>query len=335
MLSRAHGIAKVEVVQREKRDAEFAETWQQEYGFSFEVMQAVWNGFHNILEDDRKVVLSWKRSDLIERLVKETGLASEAVKSCLGPFTYIQRETWNASPKGMGDWAWAPWKFQRPLSIVTRPIIQFDHNDDPLMVIVPAMVVTHLDKLIVGARTGDLERRLFRENGPMFKWIDRVNAEMGEAFNEQVASRFREIGWQARANLSDGQIFRRKKTQGFGDVDVLAWNDTEKRVLVIECKDLSMDKTIGEIAKRLEKYQGETKGNGKKDDLKKHLDRCEAIEAEQDELEAFVNMKVEQIDRVLLFSEPTPLQYSKITDKHKVALVTFSGIDEVFELETV
>lgn len=169
----------------------------------------------------------------------------------------------------------------------------------------------------------------------MFKWIDRVNAEMGEAFNEQVASRFREIGWQARANLSDGQIFNRKKTQGFGDVDVLAWNDTEKRVLVIECKDLSMDKTIGEIAKRLEKYQGEIKGNGKKDDLKKHLDRCKAIEADQDKVEAFVKMEIKQIDRVLLFSELTPLKYSSITEKHEVALVTFMGIEGNFKLRTI
>ena len=192
------------------------------------------------------------------------------------------------------------------------------------------MIATHLDKFIIGARTGDLERRLFRENGPMFKWIDRINAETGEAFNEKVAARFREIGWQAQANLSDGQIFNRKKTQGFGDVDVLAWNEAEGRILVIECKDLSMDKTIGEIAKRLEKYQGKTNEKGKKDDLKKHLVRCGAIEAEQDRVAAFVNMEIKQIERVLLFSEPTPLQYSEITDKHNVALVTFAEIAERF-----
>jgi len=323
-----------EVAGREERNAEFSETWQQEYGFSFEVMKAVWNGFHNIMEDERKAIIKWARSDLIARLVKETDLVSETVQCCLKPFTYTPREMWNSSPNGMGDWAWAPWKFQRPLSIVTRPIIQYDDGDDPTVVVAPAMITEHLNKLILGARTGDLERRLFQENGPMFKWIDRVNAEKGEAFNEHVASRFREIGWQAKANLSDGQIFNRKKTQGFGDVDVLAWNNTEKRVLVIECKDLSMDKTIGEIAKRLEKYQGEIKGNGKKDDLKKHLDRCEIVEAEKEKVEAFINMEIKQIDRVLLFSEPTPLQHSKITEKHMVALVTFDAIHESFRLET-
>ncbi len=327
--------ASEEAEKREKRNAEFADVWQQEYGFTFEVMQAVWNGFHNILEDERKSVLKWARSELIARLVKETELPPEAIHSCLDPFTYTPRETWNSSPRGMGDWAWSPWRFQRPLSIVTRPIIQFDDGVDPTLVIAPAMVTSHLNNLIIGARTGDLERRLFKENGPMFKWIDRINAETGEAFNEMVASRFQEIGWQAAANLSDGQIFNRKKTQTFGDVDVLAWNDLEGRVLVIECKDLSMDRTIGEIAKRLEKYQGVTNDKGKKDDLKKHLDRCEAIEAEKDMVGAFVKMEINQIDRVLLFSAPTPLQYSVITDRYEVALVTFADIAERFALETV
>ncbi|MDF3351704.1 hypothetical protein HKX17_16265 [Sulfitobacter sp. KE34] len=319
-----------EAVKQEKRNEEFAEVWQQEYGFSFEVMQAVWNGLHNILEADRKAVVKWMRSELIARLVKETELPPDTVHSCLEHFTYTPRETWNSAPGDMGDWAWSPWRFQRPLSIVTRPIIQFDDGDDPSLLVAPAMIATHLDKFIIGARTGDLERRLFRENGPMFKWIDRINAETGEAFNEKVAARFREIGWQAQANLSDGQIFNRKKTQGFGDVDVLAWNEAEGRILVIECKDLSMDKTIGEIAKRLEKYQGKTNEKGKKDDLKKHLVRCGAIEAEQDRVAAFVNMEIKQIERVLLFSEPTPLQYSEITDKHNVALVTFAEIAERF-----
>lgn len=324
-----------EATKQARRNEEFAEVWQQEYGVSFEIMLAVRNGFYNILEADRKAVAKWLRSELIARLVNETELPPDVVLYCLEPFTYTPRDTWNSSPNGMGDWAWAPWRFQRPLSIVTRPIIQFDDGDDPTLIVAPAMIETHLGKFIIGARTGDLERRLFRENGPMFKWIGRINAETGEAFNEKVAARFREIGWQAQANLSDGQLFNRKKTQDFGDVDVLAWNEAVGRVLVIECKDLSMDKTIGEIAKRLEKYQGETNEKGKKDDLKKHLVRCKTIEAEQDSVAAFVNMEIKQIERVLLFSEPTPLQYSEITEKHNVVLVTFAEVAERFAEEAI
>ena len=317
---------------REKQNLEFADIWREEYDYSFEVMRAICNGFLNILEEEKKAVINWARSELIARLVQETNLSPESIQTCLDPFIYTPRETWNGSPEGMGDWAWSPWRFQRPLSIVTRPIIQLEDADDPTLVITPAMIITHLNNFIIGARTGGIERRIFLENGPMFTWIDRINAEAGEAFNEKVATQFRIVGWNARANLSDGQIFNRKSTQGFGDVDVLAWNNAEGRVLVIECKDLSTDKTIGEIAKRLGKYQAEINDKGKKDDLRKHIDRCEVIEAESDKLASFVNMEVIQIDRVLLFSEATPLQYSSITEKHNVALVTFAEIEESFRI---
>lgn len=39
-------------------------------------------------------------------------------------------------------------------------------------------------------------------------------------------------------------------------------------------------------------------------------------------------MEIKQIERVLLFSEPTPLQYSEITEKHNVVLVTFAEVAE-------
>lgn len=312
-------------------NAQFEMVWEEEFDFSFETMKGIWNGFFNILEDDRKAAFSLKRSELVSRLEQETLLPAEEVAKCIEPFVYGPRKRWDSAPSGMGDWAWAPWRFQRALSVVTRPIIQLDELEDPTLLIAPAMISEHLNNFIVGARTGWLERRLFRENGPIFKWIDRMNSIEGEAFNEKVAEEFRSIGWQAQANLSDGQIFNRKKTQGFGDVDVLAWNPSDGRVMVIECKDLSMDRTISEIAKRLKKYQGEVSDKGRKDDLRKHLDRCEAIEAEKDRVEDYTSMSIHEIKRVLMFSEATPLQFSKITERHKVTLLTFADIKDRFE----
>lgn len=312
-------------------NAEFAQVWEEEFGFSFEIMKSVWNGFFNVLEDDRKAAFSLKHSELVSRLEQETSISAEEVTKCITPFVYGPRKRWDSAPDGIGDWAWSPWRFQRALSVVTRPIIQLDELEDPTLLVAPAMISEHLNNFIVGARTGWLERRLFRKNGPIFKWIDRMNSIEGEAFNEKVAEELRSIGWQAQANLSDGQIFNRKKTPGFGDVDVLAWNPSDGRVLVIECKDLAMDRTISEIAKRLKKYQGEVSDKGRKDDLRKHLDRCETIDAEKDKVEAFTGMSINEITRVLMFSEATPLQFSKITERHNVTLLTFADIKERFE----
>ena len=283
-----------------------------------------------MLVTDRKAVLQMKLSDLIKRLCSESSLSSEIVAACIQTFSFIPREKWDVSPEGYMSSAWFPWQFRRQLSLVSRPIIQLENSDDPECLIAPAMIIMNVAKFVSDARDGALDQRMFKQDGLMFKWVGLVNGDQGEAFNEKVAEKLRCTGWDAKANLSDGQILNRKKNPTFGDVDVLAWDKTQKRVLVVECKDLSFDKTIGEIARRLANYKGVLKANGKRDDLKKHLDRCEDIEANIAQLSQFVGFDVERIDRVLLFSQSTPIQFSKIAEQYAVTVCTFSDIGKLF-----
>lgn len=313
-------------------DRQFEEAWHEEYGFTLDNLQAFVGGIDALLVTDRKAVLQMKRSDLIIRLCSESSLSSEIVAACIQKFSFIPREKWDVSPEGYMSSAWFPWQFQRQLSLVSRPIIQLENSDDPECLIAPAMIIMNVAKFVSDARDGALDQRMFKQDGLMFKWVGLVNGDQGEAFNEKVAEKLRCTGWDAKANLSDGQILNRKKNPAFGDVDVLAWDKTHKRVLVVECKDLSFDKTIGEIARRLANYKGVLKANGKRDDLKKHLDRCEDIEANIAKLSQFVGFDVERTDRVLLFSQSTPIQFSKIAEQYAVTVCTFADITETFSI---
>lgn len=311
-------------------DRQFEAAWQDEFGFALESMQAFVDGLDSILTTDRKAVLHMKLSDLTERLRIETELSLEIVSACIALFSFIPREKWDVSPAGYLSSAWFPWQFRRQLSLISKPIVHLDNGPDPECLLVPAMTIMNVTKFVGDARMGALDQRIFKQDGSMFKWIGSINGDLGEAFNERVAAEFRDTGWWAQANLSDGTILSRKKNRAFGDVDVLAWNEEQKRVLIIECKDLSFDKTIGEIARRLANYQGAVKANGKRDDLRKHLDRCADIENNVSQLSQFVGFTVEHIDRVLLFSQSTPLQFSKITEQHSVILCTFADIRQNF-----
>ncbi|MFY1713627.1 hypothetical protein J3366_19330 [Tritonibacter mobilis] len=231
----------------------------------------------------------------------------------------------------ISDHAWHPWRFQRQLSLVTKPIIQLNYEEDPLLMIAPAMCVQHLERFYANMFEGAYSHDMFRTNGKLYKLMDAINGEVGEEFNSIVVKKFVEIGWEAKPNQSDGQIFNRQKSQQFGDVDVLAWDKARKRLLIIECKDLSFDKTIGEVANRLSKYQGVIKSNGKPDDLKKHLNRCEEIEANLDMVGEYIGMNVETVERILLLSQPTPLIFAELADKHSVKVITFAEIETRFQ----
>lgn len=311
-------------------ERKFEEAWNEEFGFAIDDLRVFLGGIDNILTSERKAVIHFQLSELIARLRDETGMSEAAVRECLDAFALSPRDRWDTSAEGHLSSAWFPWQFRRTLSLVSKPLVYLDRSDDPECLMAPAMTLMNITKYAADLRAGAFDQRTFRKDGLMFKWIGRINGETGEAFNEKVASEFKTLGWDARANLSDGAILSRQKDPTFGDVDVLAWDAASRRVLVIECKDLAFDKTIGEIARRLSNYQGTVKSNGKRDDLKKHLDRCDAIESNLDKLSSYVGFDVHQVERVLLFSQPTPLQFAKITEKHSVVVSTFDAVGNDF-----
>ncbi len=310
---------------------QFEQAWHEEYEFTLKDLQTFINGIGKFLEKERKAVLRMKRSDIIKKLHDETDISPKTIADCIEAFSSVPRNKWNASPEGYMDSAWHPWRFRRHLSLFSRPIIQLENTDDPDCLIAPAMIVQFIPVFVSNVYRGAFDPRMFQKNGLMYKLIGRINKEQGEAFNEKVATKFRNIGWAAQANLLDDQILKRCQNDKFGDVDVLAWNDAQKRVLVIECKDLLFDKTTGEIANRLANFRGLTKANGKRDDLKKHLDRCEDIEANIIQLSEFVKFRVKRIDKVLIFSQITPVQFSKIDEEFSITICTFDEIEKMFE----
>jgi hypothetical protein len=236
------------------------------------------------------------------------------------------RPQWDRSPPGFSPTAWLPWRFRRRLSLVSKPIVQLEDGDNPRFVIAPAMIVHHIAKFVSDVRLGRFDEKEFQKNGSVSKWIGKTNHGEGEAFNQQVADCFSTEGWTAVANLTDGQILRRAADPKFGDVDVLAWSSTQKRVLVIECKDLSFDKTAGEIARRLARYRGKEDPHGERDDLRKHLDRCAILSSEIDKVSEFVSFPVKTIEKVIVFSQPTPMLFDKSMEQHSVHMLTVRQI---------
>jgi hypothetical protein len=318
--------------EKEQKDkGAFEKAWLDEFGFSAEDMLRFIGGFWMILQTDREPIIKETRSALVKRIGKDNELDDEIVSKCLDSFTLQPRPSWIDVPEGYPDHAWHPWRFQRQLSLVTKPIIQLNNGEDPMLLIAPAMCVQHLERFYANTLDGVYSHDMFRTNGKLYKLMDAINGEIGEEFNSIVANKFVEIGWGAKPNQSDGQIFNRQKSPTFGDVDVLAWNEAGKRLLIIECKDLSFDKTIGEVANRLSKYQGVIKSNGKPDDLKKHLNRCEEIEANLDKVGDYVGMEIETVERVLLLSQPTPLIFAELAEKHSVEVITFTDIETRYE----
>jgi len=115
-----------------------------------------------------------------------------------------------------------------------------------------------------------------------------------------------------RENLKLPELLNRKLEKDYGDIDVLAWNDARREVLVIECKDLSFARNYSEIAAMLASYQG-VEVNGEPDKLRKHLNRVGMLEGELDKVAEFTGVGEPILVSCLVCSGVVPMQYSKIS----------------------
>lgn len=307
-------------------DAVFAAAWYDEFGFSIDNTRKFVRAFQNVAGERGDAVFLMPLPELLTYLVEDTELTDKIILKCLETFSLQHRPQWDRPPTDFIDSAWFPWRFRRQLSVVSRPIIQLADDSTSLCVLAPIMIVLHITKFVTDMRYGRFDKKMCRQGGALSKWIGKVNHHLGEAFNQKVADKFLQLGWNAQANLSDGQILNRKSDQKFGDVDVLAWATDHKSVLVIECKDLSFDKTFGEIARRLARYRGVEGADGKRDDLKKHLDRCAVMKKEQEALSKFVGFDVLNVQPMLIFSHPTPMQFHNVVGELGVEMLTFEDI---------
>jgi hypothetical protein len=164
----------------------------------------------------------------------------------------------------------------------------------------------------------------------MAKWEGRVNNVQRTKFNNAVAARLRELGWQAIAEVKITHIFGRSFDVNYGDVDVLAWRTDTGRILAVECKDLQTHTTIGEVAEQLSDFRGEVDAKGKRDHLKRHLDRLALLTSNPDDVAHFLKLSSGlAIEGHLVFSHDVPMRFAWERMASRVKLSLFSDLENI------
>ena len=242
------------------------------------------------------------------RLVCSDSVSKDVAEKFLSQFSLVTRPQWKVPPEGYEKDIY-PWRFARRLSFVTRPILQVDNSDNPLLVIAPAALRKGFFYVLGGAYYGRFRQSFFRTS--RMKNIWKSKASEGHSFNTKVAQKLSDDGWHVRENIKLPEILNYRMEHDYGDVDVLAWRPDHNQVLVVECKDLSPARTYSEIAALLSEYQG-VDVDGKPDKMKKHLNRVSLLRENEEQLQRFTNIQDLQIVSCLVCSGIVPMQYAKI-----------------------
>ncbi len=274
----------------------------------------------------RRDAYIWVRRTEVIHMLKRVGAEDPA--GAFAALVLLPRDKWDEENPGSGCKSrdWYPWRYGRRLSVLRRPFVQLSREDDSDVLLMPTLLETAAGHLLE-ARTGQLTKTLF-DSQEMRSWIGTITNQLGHAFNETVAAKLRNLGWQARAEVRMTEL---GGGADLGDVDVLAWHTETGSVYAIECKRLMYDRTVGEIGRRLRDYT-DSNSDGERTPIQKTLDRMTFLRNNTGVLEQFIGLRVGKgrIRSALVTDDITPMQFSQHVRERLDLVVDYGGLTDHF-----
>lgn len=267
-------------------DDDLGAALEAEYGVPHAILREFAMGVAQLALAEGTDVIVRRRSALLGALAEDEVLAGATLEPLLDRLTSPARSGWSDIPPGAVAGDFDVSKFDRPRSLIGRPIPAIADDDDPLLVLAPGTIERALAHNLSGALGGDLQNR-FWSSRAMQHFASRQGARAGLEFNDAVADAVAAQGLETWVGRGMSWCLNRKQSEELdrlGDIDVLALSASEALVWVIEAKDLKLCRTLGEVARRLANYQGQTDEKGRPDALLRHLRRVAYLRDNADHL---------------------------------------------------
>lgn len=272
-----------------------------------------------IAERNESSVAYMQPEELVVELLNLTTLTEDEIRYGLDKLTLTQRPDFNKPPKGYHSNDIFPWKYNREFSFLRRPLIlltgengkqtyywglrnSFSANNQIQSLLYSGRIKTYnhpnIDALLGEINTRNGKR--FRND--VMKWLKQ---------QPNFATIENEISIKPGGHIN--------AEKDYGDIDVLAFDEVNKIIYLLECKDTEQAKNIHEMRNELDKYLGKGANGGLID---KHVERDKFIQKNREKMEKLVsNIEQYKIISVIITSEDLPLSY--IEDKLPLPFVSF------------
>lgn len=309
-----------------KLKVDFVEAWTEQIGATIDEVLLFADAVEQMGIEENAKVICVERDRFKSLSAGDATITDATTARILEVFTLTARASWRDIPTGFEERDRHPWRFRRQLSFLRRPILDWDPTGDTLLV-APGMLRSSVAYMCSLYHSGDFP--VSQLSPKMAAWKATTNGRRGTVFAEEVAEAMRANGWHAEIEVKVTKLLKRGFDKDHGDVDVLAWRD-DGRVLVIECKDVQFRKTLGEIAEQLADFRGKVRENGKRDELRKHLDRMEIIRGHLSQVANYVRLpSISQVESHLLFRNPVPMEFALSSMAGQVHVSNFSEISSI------
>jgi hypothetical protein len=307
----------------------FLDAWKAEFGITLEKTKEFIQDLEQKGLQQKMPIFELRRSVVTEMLASISNLSIETASLVLEEFIQIPRPEWRQAPPKFDDRDWQPWRFRRRLSMMRRPLLQLGGTGDPMIVIAPGLVSEAFIFTALSFFRGEISQRQTR-SPEMKSWLGHANNVQRIKFNSEVALRMTKLGWKVLKEVKVSGLVGRKLERNYGDIDVLAWQPDVGRILAIECKDLQLASTLGEVAEQLADYRGDTKSDGKPDYLRRHLDRVDVLKSDPATIAKRLHVRAPTVEGHLVFKNAVPMKYAWDHMANRVRLNLVDELDSIY-----
>jgi hypothetical protein len=255
-------------------DAALDRGFEAEYGFSFE---AAVSGLYGLCElgIDSPASVTLSGEEATETIAGELGGDTVRAKRIVDVFSLSPRPGFFPPPPGFNKEELYPWRFNRRLSYLRRPLIEHQGK----ITYGPAGLFRSIEYMVNSIPQGRL-----RASSPELKEvISKIQSERGNEFNDRLASLYgQRAGLWVRARVEKLGSLRieREPGQPLGDIDVLVIAPAERRIIAIEAKALAVALTPQQLRNEIQ----ETFDPDQPSALTRHRERCEWLEQHRQEI---------------------------------------------------
>lgn len=310
------------LVNNAETDAAFLEEW----GTSLTTITAIYGSLTHLGMQEHKSFMMMEEIEFLSEIQKlfAKPVSEDELRKAIDLLSIDKRKSVSKAPEGYIDKDILPWRYNRALSYVRRPLIKIHYpgNEKPTYHWGFRHALRSYMQLTSLITTGKLK---VKEKGPIEgKVISIFVKQNGKQYRDQVFNWFKEqpdlrvIDNEVTIDV-DGHLIADKN---YGDIDVMVIDDSNKIIYSIECKNTASARVIHEMKTELDSYIGQDGDGGH---ILKHLNRHNWVIEHIDLLTKFVDQPKEYTFKSLvLTSNVIPAIYLA---KNKAALPIYSFQD--------
>lgn len=211
-------------------------------------------------------------SKLKKSLKEELEWSDEKIEKVITNFSLSKRIKWEKPPKGFDSNDIWPWRYNRRLSYIKRPlIISSEPKEDPLVFWGPRNAYLMGINLLDNVMGGDY--KIHKNSSEAMKsYKAKVLDIRGKLFTKNVETWFKQntnLKVFAEVNIGPGEILN--SDEDLGDIDILVIDEKNGIIYSVECKDMHYGRNPRQVSQEMRRLIGDEKNE--KSWMNKHIKR--------------------------------------------------------------